>query len=38
MGEEPYHPAPRRALRMLGNVAAKAFPKLASRRTYYMEV
>jgi len=38
MGEQPYHPAPVRTLRMLGNVAAKAFPRLLSRKTYRIEV
>ncbi len=33
-GQEPYRPAARRTLRMLGNVAVKAFPKLFSRETY----
>ena len=38
LGEEPYHPAPRRTLRMLGNVGVKAFPQLFSRRTYRIEI
>lgn len=38
LGEPAYHPAPRRTLRMFGNVACKAFPKLASRRTYRIEI
>jgi Fe-S oxidoreductase len=37
-GEEPYHPAPRRTMRMLGNVAVKAFPQLISRKTYRIEI
>jgi Fe-S oxidoreductase len=37
-GEQPYHPAPRRTLRMLGNVAFKAFPRLLSRKTYRIEL
>jgi Fe-S oxidoreductase len=38
LGEEPYHPAPRRTLRMLGNVGVKALPQLMSRRTYRIEI
>jgi hypothetical protein len=38
MGEQPYHPAPGRTLRMLGHVAANAFPSLLSRRTFRIEV
>ncbi len=37
-GEEPYHPAPRRTLRMLGNVVVKALPQLVSRKTYRIEI
>jgi Fe-S oxidoreductase len=37
-GETPYLPASRRSLRMLGNVAYKAFPKLFSRETYRIDV
>ncbi len=38
LGEDPYYPAPRRTLRMFANVVRKAFPKLASRRTYRIEI
>lgn len=38
LGEEPYHPARLRTLRMLGNVAVKALPKLASRKTYRIDI
>lgn len=38
MGMEPYYPAPRRTLRMLGNVAVNAFPQLLSRKTYRIEL
>jgi len=38
MGEEPYHPAPRRTLRMLGNVGVNALPQLLSRKTYRIEI
>jgi Fe-S oxidoreductase len=37
-GEEPYHPAPRRTMRMLGNVAVKAMPQLVSRKTYRIDI
>jgi Fe-S oxidoreductase len=37
-GEATYYPAPRRTLRMLGNVAVKAFPQLLSRKTYRIEI
>ena len=33
-GEEPYHPAQRRSIHMLTNIARKAFPKIPSRKTY----
>ncbi len=33
-GDPAYHPAPRRALRILANVTVKALPKMLSRRTY----
>ncbi len=33
-GEPVTYPAPRRALRMLGNIAVKALPKMLSHRTY----
>jgi len=37
-GEAPYNPAPKRTLRMLGNVAVKAFPQMLSRKTYRIEI
>ena len=37
-GMEPCYPAPRRGLRMLGNIAVKAFPKLFSSKTYRIEL
>lgn len=35
-GEEAYHPAQRRSIHMLTNIARKAFPKIPSRKTYYI--
>ena len=37
-GETPYHPAQRRSLRMLTNIAVKAFPQIPSRKTYRIEI
>lgn len=37
-GEAVAYPAPRRAVRMLSNIAVKAFPKLLSRQTYRIEI
>jgi len=36
-GEEAYHPAQRRSLRMLANIILNAFPKIPSRKTYRIQ-
>jgi Fe-S oxidoreductase len=37
-GETPCHPAQRRSLRMLSNIALKAFPQIPSKKTYRIEI